>query len=141
MPSLIAYRKAIDAIHTWELRLPESAPGQRQGQEVATLADGRTIVSLPDGATLPAQQPAQIVASIETLPNPLPDSVRDEIRAASPQVAHIQRRVVERIRARYSVDDEIKLLRIAPSPETAAWNDYVEDCRQWGRQQRAALGL
>lgn len=98
-------------------------------------------MSLPDGATLPTQQPAQIVASIETLPNPLPNSLRDEIRAASPQVAYIQQRVVERIRARYSVDDEIKLLRIAPSPETSAWNDYVEDCRQWGREQRAALGL
>lgn len=141
MPSLIAYRKAINAVHTWELRLPEAAPGQRQGQEIATLADGRTVVSLPDGATLPADQPAQIAASIQTLPSPLPAELRDEIRAASPQVAYINQRVVARIRERYSVDDEIKLLRIAPSPETAAWNDYVEDCREWGRQHRAALGL
>jgi len=141
MPSLIAYRKVINAIHTWELQLPESAPGQRHGQEIATLADGRTIVSLPDGATLLAQQPAQIATSIEMLPSPLPTALRDEIRVASPQVAYIQKRVVERIRSRYTVDDEIKLLRIAPSPETAAWNDYVEDCRQWGREQRAALGL
>jgi hypothetical protein len=56
-------------------------------------------------------------------------------------VADINRRVVEMIRARYSVDDEIKLLRIAPSDETAAWNAYVEECRQWGREQRALLGL
>ena len=128
-------------MHTWELRLPEAAPGQRQGQEIATLADGRTVVSLPDGATLPADQPAQIAASIQTLPSPLPTELRDEIRAASPQVAYINQRVVQRIRERYSVDDEIKLLRIAPSPETAAWNAYVEDCRQWGREQRAVLGL
>lgn len=128
-------------MHTWELRLPEAAPGQRQGQEIATLADGRTVVSLPDGATLPADQPAQIAASIQTLPSPLPAELRDEIRAASPQVAYINQRVVQRIRERYSVDDEIKLLRIAPSPETAAWNAYVEDCRQWGREQRAVLGL
>lgn len=128
-------------MHTWELRLPEAAPGQRQGQEIATLADGRTVVSLPDGATLPADQPPQIAASIQTLPSPLPAELRDEIRAASPQVAYINQRVVQRIRERYSVDDEIKLLRIAPSPETAAWNDHVEDCRQWGRKQRAALGL
>lgn len=141
MPSLVAYRKAINALHTWELRLPESAPGQRQGQEIATLADGRTIVSLPDGATLPTDQPAQIAASIQTLPSPLPAELREEIRAVSPQVAYINQRVVQRIRERYSVDDEIKLLRIAPSPETAAWNDHVEDCRQWGREQRAALGL
>ena len=75
------------------------------------------------------------------LPVPLPTDLRDEIRAASPQVAYINQTVVQRIRDRYSMDDEIKLLRIAPSPETAAWNAYVEDCREWGRQQRRALGL
>jgi len=52
-----------------------------------------------------------------------------------------KRQVVEQIRARYSVDDEIKLLRIAPSEETSAWNAYVEDCRAWGRAKKAALGL
>jgi hypothetical protein len=140
MPSHIAYRKAVDPIHTWELRLPDRA-GQRQGQEIATLPDGRTVVALDDGATLPSQQPAQIAASIEHLPSPLPAELRDAIRAASPQVRLIQQRVVDAIRARYSVDDEIKLLRIAPSAETEAWNAYVEECRGWGRAERAKLGL
>ena len=141
MPSLIAYRKAIDSVHTHELRLPESAPGQRLGQEIATLADGRTIVALEDDATLPTNQPAQIAASIETLASPLPAELRSAIRAASPQVKLIDRRVVEKIRAVYTIDDEIKLLRIAPSPETVAWNDHVEACRAWGREERAKLGL
>jgi len=141
MPSLIAYRKTITAINTFELRLPESAPGQRQGQEIATLADGRTIVVLDDGATLPAEQPAQIAASIETLPSPLPVDLRTQILAASPHARLISQRVVEKIRAEYSVDDEIKLLRIAPSAETTAWNDHAEACRAWGRAERAKLGL
>lgn len=141
MPSLIAYRKSITALNTWELRLPESAPGERQGQEIATLADGRTIVCLDDGATLPTDQPAQIAASIETLPSPLPDELRAQIAAASPHVRLINARVVEQIRAVYSVDDEIKMLRVAPSEETTAWNDHVEACRAWGRAERAKLGL
>jgi hypothetical protein len=141
MPSLIAYRKVITTINTFELRLPESAPGQRQGQEIATLADGRTIVVLDDGATLPAEQPAQIAASIETLPSPLPAELRNAIRTASPHVKLIDRKVVEQIRQRYSIDDEIKLLRIAPSAETTAWNAWVEACRDWGRAEKAKLGL
>ena len=141
MPSLHAYRKHITVLNTWELRLPESAAGQRQGQEIATLADGRTIVCLDDNATLPADQPEQIVSSIEALPSPLPAELRAEIIAASPHVRLINQRVVEKIRAAYSIDDEIKMLRIAPSPETAAWNDHVEACRAWGRDQKAKLGL
>jgi len=141
MPSLHAYRKVITAINTFEIRLPESAPGQRQGQEIATLTDGRTIVCLDDGATLPAEQPTQIAASIEALPSPLPVDLRAQILAASPHVRVINQRVVEKIRAEYSVDDEIKMLRIAPSAETTAWNDHVEACRAWGRAERAKLGL
>jgi hypothetical protein len=66
------------------------------------------------------------------------DAQLDLLRA---QARLIQQRVVDAIRARYSVDDEIKLLRIAPSAKTDAWNAYVEDCRAWGRAERAKLGL
>ena len=140
MISLIAYRKSIDAIHTHELRLPIEA-GQPAGQELTTLADGRTVVALFGAASLPEDQPAEIIASIETLPTPLPQALHDEIKAASPACHLIAKQVVDKIRARYSADDEIKLLRLAPSPETTAWNAYVEECRQWGREQRARLGL
>jgi len=43
------------------------------------------------------------------------------------------------IRELYSIEDEIKLLRTAPSPEFELWNAYVEDCRSWGRAQKALL--
>ena len=67
MPSLIAYRKHIDAIYTHELRLPEGTDGQPAGQELCTLADGRTVVVLFDGYTLPAEQHATIASTIEVL--------------------------------------------------------------------------
>lgn len=140
MTSIVSYRKFIDALTTKELALPEGENRQRVGSELATI-DSTTYVSLPGDAKLPQDQPEEIVDSIETLTLPLPEMLRDAIRQASPLVQLIDRQVVEQIRARYSVDDEIKLLRIAPSEETSAWNAYVEDCRAWGRAKKAALGL
>ncbi len=101
--------------------------------------DGITYVSLPDGATLPADQPTEIAASIETVT--LTDSLREALKAASPHVYLINRRVTEMIADAYSIGDEIRLLRTAPSAEFEAYNAYVEDCRAWGRAQKAALGL
>lgn len=51
----------------------------------------------------------------------------------------INQRVREMIREQYSIEDEIKLLRTAPSPEFELWNAHVEDCRAWGREQKALL--
>lgn len=48
----------------------------------------------------------------------------------------INQRVVQMIRERYSVEDEIGLLRTGPSDEAAAYSDYVEECRAWGRGQK-----
>jgi len=67
--------------------------------------------------------------------------IKKQVRAALPAVATINTQVVVKIREKYSVDDEIKMLRLAPSQETTEWNDYVEDCRQWGRGEKAKLGL
>lgn len=64
-----------------------------------------------------------------------------EIKATSPHVRLINQRVRERIAERYTLTDEIKLLRLAPSPESAVYNDYVEACRQWGHDEKATLGL
>ena len=56
--------------------------------------------------------------------------IKKQVKAATPTVATINAQVRAKIRERYSIEDEIKMLRLAPSPETAAWNDYVEECRQ-----------
>jgi hypothetical protein len=141
MPTLYAYRKVIDTVTTHTLRLPDAPMGQQAGQELATLPDGRTVVVLFDGHTLPANQPAAIAASIEVLPQPLPDDLRDAIKTASPHVRLINTRVQEAIAQRYSATDEIKLLRTAPSPEMDAYNAYAEECRAWGRGEKAKLGL
>ncbi len=138
MPSIVSYRKYIDSQVTRELRLPEDSAHQRLGTELATI-EGVTYVSLPDGATLPTDQPQEIGASIATVT--LTDALRDAIKAASPHVRLINVRVQAAIAERYSFADEIKLLRTAPSPECVAYNAYAEECRQWGRAEKAKLGL
>ena len=67
--------------------------------------------------------------------------IKKQVKAATPAVATINTQVVVRIREKYNIADEIKMLRLAPSQETTEWNDYVEDCRQWGREEKAKLGL
>lgn len=138
MPTLISYRKHIDALITRELRLPDGDSHQRLGTELATI-NGTTYVSLPDDATLPSSQPTEIAASIAEVT--LTDTLREAIKAASPQVRLINATVAEKIAAQYSLADEIKLLRTAPSAELEAYNAHAEACRAWGREQKAALGL
>lgn len=103
--------------------------------------DGRTIVALFAGHELPANQPAAIADSIEVLPNPLPDDLRNAIKLASPQVRLINERVADAIAQRYTLADEVKLLRTAPSPEMEAYNAYAETCRNAGRAEKAKLGV
>lgn len=154
MPSLIAYRKAISRETTIALRLPlDATQGQATAQELATLPDGRTVVMLPDGLTLPADQPTEVVSTIEHL-SPLAADVREQIKAASPHVALIAQRMVQMIRDAYSLDDEMYFARIGVGAATGMYTptsdelqemtvfgEFVESVRQWGRAERAKLGL
>ena len=139
MSTIVGYRKHIDANITRELQLPEDpATRQRLGTEIATV-DGVTYVALPDGARLSKTQPAEISES--AAPVTLTDSLRDVIKAASPHVRLIKERVRAAIAERYRIEDEIQLLRTAPSAECVAYNAYVEECLAWGRAEKAKLGL
>ena len=154
MPSLIAYRKAISRETTIALRLPlDATQGQATAQELATLPDGRTVVMLPDGLTLPADQPAEVAGTIEHL-TPLPADVREQIKAVSPHIALIAQRMVQMIRDAYSLDDEMYFARIGVGAATGMYTptsgelqemtvfgEHVESVRQWGRAERAKLGL
>lgn len=151
---MIAYRKAISRETTIALRLPlDATQGQPITQELATLPDGRTVVMLPDGLTLPVDQPAEVVGTIEYL-TPLTTDVREQIKAASPHVALIAQRMVQMIRDAYSLDDEMYFARIGVGAATGMYTptsdelqemtvfgEFVESVRQWGRAERAKLGL
>lgn len=135
MAYIVSYQKHIDSIRTVEIRLPEDVSMQRIGTELATI-NGVTYVSLPDNTVLP-EQPAEIaVAAVDLTPD-----LKQSISDASPHVKLIRQRVSDKIAERYSTGDEIKLIRTAPSAEFEAYNAYAEDCRAWGRSERAKLGL
>lgn len=139
MPVIYSYQKFITTEITRELRLPVGAEHRPIGTELATLADGLTYVCLPDGAVLPDDQPAEIKDSIQ--PVTLNPTLSAEMKAASPHVRLINSRVAEKIAEHYSMADEIKLLRTAPSQEFEAYNAHTEECRAWGRAEKSRLGL
>ncbi len=137
MTSIYAYQKVSTPHTTIELTLP-SAPGSPAEQhctELCTIA-GITYVAVPAGVVLP-DQPPELSVSVVTLTPEL----REAIKLASPHVQLINTRVCAAIAERYTYADEIKLLRTAPSSEMNEYNAYAEECRAWGRAQKAKLGL
>lgn len=121
-----------------------------QCTELCTL-DGVTYVSVPDSAELPPQ-PEQIAGSVTVAA--LDAVTREAIKSASPHCQLIDARMRDQIRAAYSMEDELKFARIgvgaamgmyAPSSDEVqamtVFGEFVEGVRQWGRQQRAELGL
>ena len=116
--------------------------------ELAEL-DGHAYVHVPDGAAIP-EQPAEIAWQAVT-PDP---ALLARIKAESRPVQLIAQAMVEKIRASYSVDDEMFFARIGvgaatgmyqPTPdemqEMTVFGEFVESVRQWGRAERAKLGL
>lgn len=151
MTSIVRFRKVSDAYTTYQLRLPDSQglDDQIRCTELATLPDGYTYVAVPDAVTLP-EQPKQITVD----PVTLTPELREQLKTASVHCDLIAQRVEDKIRARYSPSDEQYFARIAsgaalgiysfePGEHDAlvAFGEHVEACRQWGRTERARLGL
>lgn len=110
-----------------------------------------TYVSLADGVTLPGQ-PAEIAASVAAV---VPDAaLKAAIIAANPHCQMIDERMREQIRNAYTLEDELKFARFGVgagmglySPtldevqQMTVYGQFVESVRQWGRNERAKLGL
>jgi len=137
MAKIYKYQKITDQFTTHCLVEPDYNLLETEDRitELCTI-DGITYVSVPESITLP-EQPEQItVEEVE-----LTDELKESIKSASPHVQLINDRVVAKIREIYSLNDEIKMIRLSPSEESAAYNEYVEACREWGRVAKANLGL
>lgn len=145
---IYSYRKYINALRTVEIALPTSENHQRIGVELATV-NGTTYVYLPDGTALPPQPPEITVEPVVLTPE-----LATEIKEASPHVWLINEQIKEKIRDKFSSEDEMYYARISigvvmgaytflPGEQEAvlAYGAYVESVRQWGRDQRAAIGL
>lgn len=147
---ILKYRKITDSFTTHTLKEPNPSAGGSKITELATIGDW-TYVHVPDDLVLP-EQPDIIDATLEAVT--VTPEIREEIKALCPHVQLSYQRLQERIRARYSIDDEQYLNRIAAGSvagiyqmqdgeqdRIAAYNAYVEECRTIARQERAAIGL
>lgn len=145
---IYAYTKVSTPYTTIQMALPYEMDSENQCTELCTL-DGVTYVSVPDSVTLP-DQPTELTITEATITPEL----RDAIKAESPHCRLITERMEQRIRERYSLSDEQFFSRIgvgaalgaytfAPGEqdELLAFGAYVEAARQWGRDERAKLGL
>ncbi len=114
--------------------------------------DGLTYVSIPDDQVLPTNQYDEISESITEVT--MTDTLKEAIRLVSPHTQLIAQRIIETIRSNYTIDDEMYFARIGvgasmglyvPSTqelqEMTVFGEFVEATRQWGRDQRALLGL
>ena len=111
--------------------------------------DGHVYVHVPDETVIP-EQPSEIAWQAVT-PDP---ALLARIKAESRPVQLISQAMIDKIRASYSVDDEMFFARIGvgaatgmyqPTPdemqEMTVFGEFVESIRQWGRAERAKLGL
>ena len=150
MTSIYAYLKVSTPHSIIQMALPDNAglDDEYRCTELCTL-DGVTYVAVPDALTLPDQPPELTVA-----PAVLTDELREQIKAASTHVQLIGQRMIDRIRATYTIDDEMYFARIGvgtslgmytPSSDEiqamTVFGEFVEAVRQWGRDERAKLGL
>ena len=116
--------------------------------ELASL-DGWHYTFVPDTATQP-EQPAAVQWQVAVVDA----SLKDQIKAASRRCHLIAEEMQRSIRSVYSLDDEQYFARIGvgaalgayvfqPGEQDAllAFGAHVESVRQWGRTERAKLGL
>lgn len=121
---------------------------EREGQEI-TIIDNWRYVYFPDNVTVP-EQPEEIQWTELTLT----DELKEQIKANSRQCQLISQWMQDRIRTKYSLEDEQYFSRIGvgvalgaytfqPGEQEAllAFGTFVESVRQWGRDERAKFGL
>ena len=137
---IYSYEKFTDEYTTYTLVEPDYNLLNTDSRitELSTI-DGLTYVHVPDDIVLP-EQSEQIKGTIKEVI--LTDELKELIKNASSHVDLIRKRVVDKIRQKYTIEDEIKFLRTGlDTDEGIVYNAYVEECRAWGNTEKAKLGL
>jgi hypothetical protein len=145
---ILRFQKITDSFTTHTLVEPEYQEVDARCTELCTIGND-TYVHVPDGLVLPDQPDVLNMEAVSLTPE-----LREEIKAASPHVRLSYKRLNDRIRVRYSIDDELYLARIAIGAQLgtyemqddepallAEYQQYVEAQREVARQERAGWGL
>ena len=111
--------------------------------------DGWRYVSVPEGVVPDVPEALATWEAADLTPE-----LREAIKLASPHAQLIAQRVIDRIRAKYPLDEELYFARIAvgamqgsytllegEADALAQYQADVEAAREWGRLARAEIGL
>lgn len=130
---------------------PTGPDGLDAGETITELCalDGWRYVAVPESVT-----PSVPIELTTWEPATLTPELREAIKTASPHAQLIAQRVIDLIRAKYPLDEELYFARIAVGAlqnsytllpgEAEALAQYqadVEAAREWGRAERAKIGL
>ncbi|MEW6485795.1 MAG: hypothetical protein AB1423_14480 [Pseudomonadota bacterium] len=140
MPKLYRYKKITDAYTTHTV--------QAEGLVELCELDGDTIISVPDDAKLEASK----VLTVQ--PVELTEELAAAIKEKSDVVQMVNTMVVEKIREKYDINDELKIIKkmlqclvnkTTPDAETLKqYTDYIaytDTCTAWGTEEKTALGV
>lgn len=130
------------------IKMPVDDNNQTLGQEIARINEVR-YVFIPDNASLPTQPTEITVTEVE-----LTAETKALIKANSRSCQLIAEHMQEKIREKYSLEDEQYFARIGigsalgiytfepdEQQQLADFGNYVESIRQWGRTERNKIGL
>jgi hypothetical protein len=120
------YKKIVTDITTYTLVEPDyELLKLKERVQVIGELDGFTYIEVPDSVTLPKEQPILLIE-------------------ANLEADKIDFQTVQKIRAQYSINDELKALRTAVGGNTTeftTYNAYVEKCKAAGTVLKQAVGV
>ncbi len=145
MAKIYSYRKVIDEYTTHALNEPDYKQIETEDRitELCTIEE-ITYVSVPDTSALPEQ--SEHIKKTLKMAN-IDEVMRKKIKKACPHVGLIKQRVIEKIRGKYSINDELNVNRCKIAKEIEAdadfntYNEFVKSCISWGHDEIAKLGL
>lgn len=111
-------------------------PNTSGEQYVADLGvyEGKRYLALSEGVAFPKQPRGGVLIREADLTD---EGLRKYLKAESPPARQIDAETQDKIRERYSLEDELKALRVKDTEYEA----YVAEVVDEGREKKAALGL
>jgi len=135
MAKIYSFRKITDNFTTHTVIEPNYREDEERIVELCTI-DGITYISVPDNIIL-SKQSEHVTTTLQEIV--LTDELRKKINDVSPHCKLINQRTVENIRKKYSLNDEIQLLRETLADQLGEYNAYVEECVEQGKQDKEKL--
>ena len=124
MPKIYKYRKVTDQYTTYTAI--DNGEEDKRITELCTIND-ETYISIPNDVVLP-EQPKEITLE----PVVITTELKGQIEKESPHIRLIEKRIMEKVRKKYSVEDQLKIIRDKINginiDKYTEYNIYVDGC-------------